>query len=108
MIRRPPRSTLFPYPTLFRSRAAIERAVDVLVALHPAGSVHGKGVEVQERVLSGERLTFPFARGAEFRDGLATSCDRDPLPLFGAGHELREARLGVVNVDGLLSHRKQA
>src|SRR5205823_1184297 len=67
------------------SRAAIERAVDVLVALHTAGSVHGKGVEVQERVLSGERLTFPFARGAEFRDGLATSCDRDPLPLFGAG-----------------------
>src|SRR5256885_4691695 len=77
MIRRPPRSTLFPYPTLFRSRAAIERAVDVLVALHTAGSVHGKGVEVQERVLSGERLTFPSARGAELRDGLATSCDRD-------------------------------
>src|SRR5688572_31339677 len=27
MIRRPPRSTLFPYTTLFRSRAAVERAV---------------------------------------------------------------------------------
>src|SRR3712207_7021861 len=26
MIRRPPRSTLFPYTTLFRSRALIERA----------------------------------------------------------------------------------
>src|SRR2546422_1851658 len=25
MIRRPPRSTLFPYTTLFRSRAAVER-----------------------------------------------------------------------------------
>src|SRR2546430_17005653 len=25
MIRRPPRSTLFPYTTLFRSRAALER-----------------------------------------------------------------------------------
>src|SRR2546427_11511648 len=27
MIRRPPRSTLFPYTTLFRSRHALERAV---------------------------------------------------------------------------------
>src|SRR2546430_7382866 len=26
MIRRPPRSTLFPYPTLFRSRSAVRRA----------------------------------------------------------------------------------
>src|SRR3712207_8515074 len=30
MIRRPPRSTLFPYTTLFRSEAAIER-IDELV-----------------------------------------------------------------------------
>src|SRR2546421_8953052 len=28
MIRRPPRSTLFPYTTLFRSRAAINRLSD--------------------------------------------------------------------------------
>ena len=27
MIRRPPRSTLFPYPTLFRSPAVVEAAV---------------------------------------------------------------------------------
>src|SRR5260370_8682302 len=27
MIRRPPRSTLFPYTTLFRSKAAIERQI---------------------------------------------------------------------------------
>src|SRR3712207_8088541 len=29
MIRRPPRSTLFPYTTLFRSQAGHERAADV-------------------------------------------------------------------------------
>src|SRR3712207_7806002 len=29
MIRRPPRSTLFPYTTLFRSRAAVERRLEV-------------------------------------------------------------------------------
>src|SRR2546425_8421674 len=28
MIRRPPRSTLFPYTTLFRSRQALERLVE--------------------------------------------------------------------------------
>src|SRR5438094_7456783 len=29
MIRRPPRSTLFPYTTLFRSRCAVARRVDL-------------------------------------------------------------------------------
>src|SRR5260370_8095988 len=33
MIRRPPRSTLFPYPTLFRSRATIEEAFESGAAL---------------------------------------------------------------------------
>src|SRR5256885_7412711 len=33
MIRRPPRSTLFPYTTLFRSLPAVERAVPVAQAL---------------------------------------------------------------------------
>src|SRR3712207_7307276 len=32
MIRRPPRSTLFPYTTLFRSRALLEEASRVLAA----------------------------------------------------------------------------
>src|SRR5690554_7392013 len=30
MLRRPPRSTLFPYTTLFRSRGVAERVVDLL------------------------------------------------------------------------------
>src|SRR3712207_8729604 len=33
MIRRPPRSTLFPYTTLFRSRAVIEQAYDGIYLL---------------------------------------------------------------------------
>src|SRR5438034_4867194 len=33
MIRRPPRSTLFPYTTLFRSRAAVGRAEHLSVDL---------------------------------------------------------------------------
>src|SRR3954449_1695061 len=38
MIRRPPRSPLFPYPTLFRSRAATPRLVE------PAGTVIVEGL----------------------------------------------------------------
>src|SRR3712207_7274364 len=33
MIRRPPRSTLFPYTTLFRSLARVARAADYLVVV---------------------------------------------------------------------------
>src|SRR6266496_6435884 len=36
MIRRPPRSTLFPYTTLFRSRAAIEAIQSIEIDLHIA------------------------------------------------------------------------
>src|SRR3712207_8242743 len=57
MIRRPPRSTLFPYTTLFRSLAAAgvgavgrgdegERAPDAVVA-HPAERVGEQGVPVR-------------------------------------------------------------
>src|SRR2546422_7960308 len=35
MIRRPPRSTLFPYTTLFRSRAVIDSIVNAFLERHP-------------------------------------------------------------------------
>src|SRR3712207_7464064 len=51
MIRRPPRSTLFPYTTLFRSDEGVaeqfEQAVEVLRA---AGERHVDGVEVDRDV----------------------------------------------------------
>src|SRR2546426_7318993 len=43
MIRRPPRSTLFPYTTLFRSN-----------------SVHGLGGQTHSRILHGQSHTTPF------------------------------------------------
>src|SRR3712207_8351773 len=45
MIRRPPRSTLFPYTTLFRSA----RAVEGFLARPDAAVVYGDGVHVDER-----------------------------------------------------------
>src|SRR2546425_4712076 len=50
MIRRPPRSTLFPYTTLFRSRAARRQAVTQLTA-KAAGGVATAGVYVVLGVL---------------------------------------------------------
>src|SRR2546422_8313086 len=44
MIRRPPRSTLFPYTTLFRSLTVADiPAVPVLTSLTPASVVAGTG-----------------------------------------------------------------
>src|SRR3712207_7822529 len=45
MIRRPPRSTLFPYTTLFRSRGA----VDDLTVAHGAGGKHHLAYSVKHR-----------------------------------------------------------
>src|SRR5262245_62400905 len=38
MIRRPPRSTLFPYTTLFRSQAAADRHRAVFILIHVQGA----------------------------------------------------------------------
>src|SRR2546422_6230557 len=59
MIRRPPRSTLFPYTTLFRSTLMVmaARAVDVAV-----GEFFGRGVadsrhfDVERQVHAGQRV----------------------------------------------------
>src|SRR5438067_4643298 len=40
MIRRPPRSTLFPYTTLFRSRGAVEHRRPARGVLRPARGGH--------------------------------------------------------------------
>src|SRR2546426_5384524 len=58
MIRRPPRSTLFPYTTLFRSldpaqqsgHASVEPGLDALLLAWPAeGVVRGDGVALGDR-----------------------------------------------------------
>src|SRR3989441_13061267 len=66
MIRRPPRSTLFPYTTLFRSPHRVHgRGVRILeVAPHrflhdPGRRAHAPVVEVDERAVERERLLDP-------------------------------------------------
>src|SRR3712207_7319198 len=59
MIRRPPRSTLFPYTTLFRS--LVHPAADRAVGLRAAGDVEEE--EVDRRPADGRRPGRP--RGVE-------------------------------------------
>src|SRR3712207_8879004 len=68
MIRRPPRSTLFPYTTLFRSR---RRGPPLLRPGRPGGRVHGLSVLVLLRV---QRLAHDLPRGQRPRGRLG---DRD-------------------------------
>src|SRR5256885_15422421 len=67
MIRRPPRSTLFPYTTLFRSRS---KSCCVLNARVGVGSVFGFAFEV-----AGRRL-LDLVRACCFPGGTPTPCAR--------------------------------
>src|SRR3712207_7056103 len=62
MIRRPPRSTLFPYTTLFRSRAdaRLERVAAVLQLRQPR--LHALGVVARLAQMALERRAVAAAR----------------------------------------------
>src|SRR2546429_6774894 len=79
MIRRPPRSTLFPYTTLFRSHSIRPGALELLltVATRQQSYAEGAGTARREQV--------PHA--VPYHDGLI---DRDPQPFGG-----REEQIGV-------------
>src|SRR2546425_8833443 len=53
MIRRPPRSTLFPYTTLFRSRLVVERADMRSVDVNPLIVRDGKPIAVDALAILG-------------------------------------------------------
>src|SRR3712207_9248590 len=70
MIRRPPRSTLFPYTTLFRSTGAGLETADMVLNIGPQHpSTHGvlrlKLTLDGERVVSCEPIVGYMHRGAE-------------------------------------------
>src|SRR3712207_7665345 len=72
MIRRPPRSTLFPYTTLFRSRVGLDpRGPDQRVGAHP-GPVRESEVAVDAR-LESRIETHLDSPGAQLLDGVARS-----------------------------------
>src|SRR5687768_17776852 len=91
MIRRPPRSTLFPYTTLFRSGVAVEhehlRARE-RVPVARLGGLHGDALLVPPAVLLGEGQ-----RG----DGLAGGDAREEVLLRSEEHTSElQSRLHLV------------
>src|SRR5258707_6152205 len=60
MIRRPPRSTLFPYTTLFRSDVVAMRKADDVVGDAPANTRNGQGLASQ-RFRQPQRIGKPVA-----------------------------------------------
>src|SRR3989454_10624093 len=69
MIRRPPRSTLFPYTTLFRSEAGLPPEVVQLV--HGEGSVVGKAMVEHPEV-----PVVSFTGSTETGSVIGTTCGR--------------------------------
>src|SRR2546430_10370677 len=71
MIRRPPRSTLFPYTTLFRSDRLCARAEELVRDFDPKGVVSIFSTHEQTRTSndyfleSGDKIRFFFERSEE-------------------------------------------
>src|SRR3989441_8031147 len=63
MIRRPPRSTLFPYTTLFRSEKVVMREGDLV--LTPNWQWHDHGNETGETVVWMDGLDVPLAKALD-------------------------------------------
>src|SRR5687768_17679307 len=72
MIRRPPRSTLFPYTTLFRSRAQRERRVRGGVDVRREGQRPLRGVHGRGRQDGAVRAATPRDRHRVARDRKST------------------------------------
>src|ERR1035441_5618615 len=117
MIRRPPRSTLFPYTTLFRSdRAAQEFFQDNVVqrweifaniALEHVRVAAARGAGQFKSLVLAEAFSRRKGLGCEswFKDGLkhARECVMDDAVPKGGSGDL--PRLGILNPEGPVTAR---
>src|SRR3712207_8703261 len=108
MIRRPPRSTLFPYTTLFRSRGASRALSRPSLPEHrPLERKHLFPVLVRAGVAVGDEAPLrPGRRGAcaddcgSIGDGVARIDGLRPFHVLEArrGPELRDTKIGRAHV----------
>src|SRR2546430_14467159 len=110
MIRRPPRSTLFPYTTLFRS--VTEPAEKALLE-----ELTARGPKIERAVTGGEGFREAFAEAARFKPAV----DRffDEILVMAPDLEVRKRRLALVwqlvavilrlaNISEIVTEEKQA
>src|SRR3712207_9132872 len=92
MIRRPPRSTLFPYTTLFRSRrpGALDRRREQPLRAAPGPRAHGRAVPLDPAGEGQERRPLGALRAAR---GLPR--DAAPLPRRRRGGPVEIGRAHV-------------
>src|SRR2546422_6091595 len=115
MIRRPPRSTLFPYTTLFRSprAAAAERGASAAPAvarpprLRSSGAVHGRAREATGRAGGEPRgAAAATVRTAAGRAGASGAGRAPPAAPLGAAHQVEQREPpGVEGVPHFLPRR---
>src|SRR3712207_1109110 len=93
MIRRPPRSTLFPYTTLFRSKVAQLRGVDVI-------NINDLANALKPVVLPGERMTVRLVKaGEEAGQGVGYLEDGTMVVVeHGRGHVNEEVEFTATSV----------
>src|SRR5256886_17534868 len=85
MIRRPPRSTLFPYTTLFRSRKGAEGATGKGLAVAPAPS--GDRREIEVAMLRFEKMTVKAQEAVQSAQEVAAQHENqqmEPIHLLAA------------------------
>src|SRR5208337_1668776 len=109
MIRRPPRSTLFPYTTLFRSTFGVIRHKDLFqkelrksVIAQNCGASHAVARHRQfvgEQKGPGGRIPpAPASRAARRNDALAATCPARNVRQFRAGWPQGIAPLGLPQI----------
>src|SRR5256885_12778864 len=68
MIRRPPRSTLFPYTTLFRSADRVVRVLNKLIRAHLIRRTSGATADDEQVELAHEALVRNWPRLSDWLD----------------------------------------
>src|SRR3712207_6859504 len=99
MIRRPPRSTLFPYTTLFRSagrRAAVGARLDVVARA-------GEGAR-EERAGRGERESVTKFHGHELLDRKSTRLNSSHANISYAVFCLKKKKQQALDLPRLRDH----
>src|SRR5436309_11892943 len=88
MIRRPPRSTLFPYTTLFRSREAVR---------HERGELEAEGLPGAGKSLRSEEHTSELQSRENLVCRLLLEKKKNQKQVFGVGSTIwRTTMLGAV------------